>query len=58
MIYSKNKFHQKKRDLVVEGVLNKHKLIGLLSLTDVFEELLQKDLGDDDIHQTLHSVSV
>jgi hypothetical protein len=23
----------------------------------VFEELLKKDLGDDDIHQTLHSVS-
>ena len=28
-------------------------MIGLISIKDIFEVMIQKELGDDDIHQTL-----
>lgn len=39
--------------MIVDSQHNKHNLIGLISLKDIFEVMIQKELGDDDIHQTL-----
>lgn len=46
-----------KRDYVLES-FGKKKLIGLISLKDIFEEMLESELKDDDIHNPVSLYSV
>jgi len=46
-----------KRDYVLEN-MGKKKLIGLISLKDIFEEMLESELKDDDIHNPVSLYSV
>lgn len=38
---------------MIDSHTNDHKILGVVSLRDIFEEILNKELRDDDIHKSL-----
>ena len=53
----KVKYIQEKKYIYEGGNANKFSIKGIITLKDIFEEIIKKELQDHDIHKTLYSVN-